>query len=135
MEINSSRPRVFLADNHADFLEAAKALLRSDFEVVGTAANGALLVSEVQRLAPDVVVVDFNMPIMNGIEAVERLVDSGSPAKFVFLTIHREEELIHACLQGGKRGYVWKGRMKGHLVPAIRAVLADHEYVSPSSNV
>jgi DNA-binding NarL/FixJ family response regulator len=135
MEIRSSRPRVFLADNHAEFLEAAKALLRPDFEIVGTAENGAALVSEVQRLTPDVVVVDFNMPIMNGIEAVTRLESAGSPSKFVFLTIHREEELIHACLQGGKRGYVWKGRMKGHLVPAIRAVLSDHEYVSPSSGM
>jgi DNA-binding NarL/FixJ family response regulator len=133
MEPELDRPRVFLADNHAEFLEAAQVLLRPDFEIVGTAANGAALVSEVQRLTPDVVVVDFNMPIMNGIEAVSRLVDQGSSAKFVFLTIHREEELIDACLKGGKRGYVWKGRMKGHLVPAIRAVLADHEYVSPSS--
>ena len=76
-------------------------------------------------------VVDITMPVMNGIDAVHRLVESGSTTKFVFLTINTGEEFVRACQQAGARGYVWKARMKAHLVPAIYAVLKDLSYISP----
>lgn len=126
------RPRVFLADDHADFLKAEIALLQPHFELVGIASDGASLVSEVQRLKPDVVVVDITMPVMNGIEAVHKLVQSGSTAKFVFLTIHSGEEFIKACLEEGARGYVVKSQMKAHLIPAIRAAVDGQPYLPPS---
>jgi DNA-binding NarL/FixJ family response regulator len=125
------RPRVLLADDHAEFLEAEIALLRPHFELVGTASDGASLISEAKRLNPDVVVVDITMPAMNGIDAVHKLVESGSTAKFVFLTINTGEEFVKACLKEGARGYVWKSRMKAHLIPAIYAALEDLPYVSP----
>ena len=128
------RPRVFLADDHDEFLKAEIALLQPHFELVGVASDGASLVSEVQRLNPDVVVVDITMPIMNGIEAVHKLVQSGSTAKFVFLTIHSSEEYIKACLEEGAQGFVSKSRMKGHLIPAIYAVLDNLPYVSSSTS-
>jgi DNA-binding NarL/FixJ family response regulator len=68
---------------------------------------------------------------MNGIDAVHRLQESGSIAKFVFLTINNSDEFVNACLKEGARGYVWKSRMKGHLIPAIYAVLEDLPYISP----
>jgi DNA-binding NarL/FixJ family response regulator len=126
------RPRVFLADDHHEFLEAEIALLKRHFEIVGTATDGISLVSEVQRLNPDVVVVDITMPVMNGIDAVHKLIESGSTAKFVFLTIHAGKEFVKACLeQEGARGYVWKSRMKGHLIRAIYAAVDDLQYISP----
>lgn len=128
------RPRVLLADDHTEFLEAEAALLRPHFELVGTANNGASLVLEALRLDPDVVVVDVTMPIMDGIDAVRKLTESGSLAKFVFLTIQSDEEFVKACLESGARGYVWKSCMKAHLVPAIRAVLEGLSYVSPLSS-
>jgi len=64
------RPRILLADDHNEFLEAEIALLLPHFEIVGVATDGAFLVSEVQRLNPDVVVVDITMPLMTGIDAV-----------------------------------------------------------------
>ena len=63
------RPRLFLADDHPDFLKLEMAFLKPHFELIGTAADGASLVSEVLRLRPDVVVVDITMPIVSGIEA------------------------------------------------------------------
>lgn len=125
------RPRVFLADDHPEFLEAERTLLGPHFELVGTASDGASLVSEVQRLKPDVVVVDVTMPIMSGIDAVNKLVRAGCTSKFVFLTIHCGEEFVKACLGEGARGYVWKSRMKAHLIPAIYAALEDSPYISP----
>ncbi len=125
------RPSVFLADDHPEFLKAEIALLQPHFELVGTASDGASLVSEAQRLKPDVVVVDITMPVMNGIDAVHKLKESGSKVKVVFLTINRGEEFVNACLAEGARGFVWKSRMKAHLIPAIYAVLEDRPYISP----
>ena len=125
------RPRIFLADDHEEFLEAEIALLLPHFEIVGIATDGALLVSEAQRLNPDVVVADITMPLMNGIDAVHTLIKSGSTAKFIFLTINTGEEFVKACQELGARGYVWKSQMKSHLIPAIHSVLANRTYVSP----
>ena len=125
------RPRILLADDHHQFLEAEIALLRPHFELVGTASNGVSLISEAERLNPDVVVVDITMPVMNGIDAVHKLVESGSTTKFVFLTVNPGVEFVKACQQAGAQGYVLKGRMKAHLIPAIYAALKDLPYVSP----
>ena len=125
------RPRVLLADDHAEFLKAEIALLQTHFELVGTASDGVALVSEAERLNPDVVVVDVTMPVMNGIDAVHKLKASGSKVKVVFLTINNGEEFVNACLAEGARGFVWKSRMKAHLIPAIYAVLEDRPYISP----
>lgn len=125
------RPRIFLADDHDEFLEAEIGLLLPHFDIVGIATDGAFLVSEVQRLNPDVVVVDIAMPLMNGIDAVHKLVKSGSTSEFVFLTINTGEEFVKACQEVGAQGYVWKSQIKAHLIPAIYAVLEHRTYVSP----
>lgn len=125
------RPRVFLADDHSDFLKAEASLLEPYFELVGTACDGASLVSEVQRLEPDVIVVDVSMPLLNGIEAVQKLTQCGSTAKVVFLTVQTGEQFVDACLAGGAQGYVWKSLMHSELVPAIFAALDNRRYVSP----
>jgi DNA-binding NarL/FixJ family response regulator len=125
------RPRLFLADDREDFLNAEIALLGPYFEILGTAGDGRSLISHVQRLSPDVVVVDITMPVMNGIDAVDKLTRSGSTVKFVFLTIQSDEEFVKACLGKGARGYVWKSVMKYHLIPAIHSVLGGVPYVSP----
>ena len=72
--------RVLLADDHPSLLKAEVALLSPDFEVVGTAADGAALVSEACRLHPDVIVADISMPILNGIDALHKLRELGSTA-------------------------------------------------------
>jgi DNA-binding NarL/FixJ family response regulator len=125
------RPRILLADDHHEILEAEIALLLPHFDVVGVTTDGLSLVSEVQRLNPEVVVVDITMPMMNGIDAVHKLRQSGASAKFVFLTINTGPEFVQACQDAGALGYVWKSRMKTHLIPAIEAALKNITYVSP----
>ena len=125
------RPRILLADDNNEFLAAEIDLLSPHFELVGTASDGESLVSEVQRLKPDVIVVDVTMPVMNGIVAAHKLKASGSSVKIVFLTINNGEEYVKACLATGAQGYVWKSRMKSHLIPAIHAAIEDLPYVSP----
>jgi DNA-binding NarL/FixJ family response regulator len=122
-------PRVLLADDHQALLKAEIELLSDYFDVVGTAADGAALVSEACRLHPDVIVTDISMPILSGIEAVHKLRELGSTAKFVFVTVHSSEEFVEACMKAGALGYVRKFWLKLHLVPAIKAVLAGQSYV------
>ena len=121
---------MLLADDHQALLKAESALLSGYFDVVGTAADGAALVSEACRLNPDVIVTDISMPILNGIDALRKLRELGSTAKFVFVTVHSEGEFVEACMEAGALGYVQKLCLNHDLVPAIRAVLAGRSYVS-----
>jgi len=125
------RPRLFLADDHDEILQAEAEMLQPHFDIIGVAHDGVSLVADVERLHPDVVVLDIMMPRMNGIEALRRLINQGCEAKFVFLTIHSEEEFVNVCMSEGARGYVWKARMKAHLIPAVYSALKGEAYVSP----
>ena len=127
-----TRMRVLLADDHPLLLERVAALLRSSFDVVGTACNGEELISEAMRLHPDVIVADITMPVFTGIEAAHQLREAGSRAKFVFLTVHPEDDFVQACQAEGALGYVVKSHMRTELVPAINAALSGQSYVSQS---
>ncbi len=125
--------RILLADDHPRVLERVSALLRSSFNVVGAAGNGQELITEAMRTDPDVIVADISMPIMTGIEAAHQLHAAGSRARFVFLTVHSEDEFVQACLAEGVLGYVVKSRMGTDLIPAINAVLSNQPYISHSA--
>ncbi len=99
------RPRILLTDDHLALLEAEIALLSPYFEVVGTAADGAALVSKVHSLNPDVVVTDITMPVSDGIDAVHKLRESGCTVAFVFLTVHSEKDYVDASMRAGALGY------------------------------
>jgi DNA-binding NarL/FixJ family response regulator len=122
--------RILLADDHPQVLERDAAFLRSSFDVVGTAHNGDELIAEAKRLDPDVIVSDIVMPGTNGIEAARTLHETGSRAKFVFLTVHSEDEFVRACMAEGGMGYVIKSRMGTDLIPAINAAFSGRHYVS-----
>ena len=125
------KTKVLLADDHPPLVEAALAILKPHYDIVGIATDGATLVSEALRLRPDVIVSDITMPVLNGIEAIHNLRASHSLAKVVFLTVHAEEEFLKACMAEGALGYVLKSRMKTQLIPAIEAALDGKSYVSP----
>jgi DNA-binding NarL/FixJ family response regulator len=104
--------------------------LSTEFEVVGKVGDGQALFDEALRLEPDVIVTDISMPILNGIEAAERLRDSGCKSRIVFLTIHSDAEFVRRCLSAGAFGYVAKPRMASELIPAIREALDGRIFVS-----
>jgi DNA-binding NarL/FixJ family response regulator len=124
------KTKVLLADDHPQLVEAALAILKPHYDIVGIATDGAALVAEAIRLRPDVIVSDITMPTLNGIEAIHRLRLSDSQAKVVFLTIHAEEGFLKACMAVGALGYVLKSRMRTQLIPAIEAALEGRSYVS-----
>jgi DNA-binding NarL/FixJ family response regulator len=122
---------VLLADDHEAFLRQVRIVLSQEFEVVGSATNGRDAVVEVERLDPDVLVIDIAMPILNGFEAVSRL-RSNLRAKVVFLTFHEDHEFVRAAFSAGASAYVIKSRVVTDLVPAIREAMEGRRYVSPS---
>jgi len=124
-------PRVLLADDHESVLRRVSDLLR-EFDVVGAVRNGRDAVAEVQRLDPDVLVIDISMPILNGLQAASQLQSLHCRTKVVFLTIHEDKDFAAAAFSAGASGYVVKSRMSSDLAPAIREVLQGHRYVSRS---
>jgi|KBSSwiStaDraftv2_1062776.scaffolds.fasta_scaffold368015_3 DNA-binding NarL/FixJ family response regulator len=124
------RLRVLLADDHPSVLRMVENILEPMFEVVGKVADGKSLLEAAGKLDPDLIVTDISMPILNGIEAVKNLKESGSRAKVVFLTVHADFEFEKGCFEAGASGYVVKPKMDTDLLFAIRAALAEHSFTS-----
>ena len=125
------RVRILLADDHREMLKRVVHLLQSEFEVVGAVNDGQALLEAASKLRPDVVVLDISMPVINGLEAADRLRGVGSKAKVVFLTVHENPDFVHASRARGALGYVVKHRLTSDLVPAIKEALANRSFVSP----
>lgn len=125
-----NKATILLADDHPRFPDLGARLLEPHFEVIGKVANGQALFEEAMRLKPDVIVTDISMPILNGIEAVERLRESGCNSRIVFLTIHSDADFVRACLATGAFGYVVKSRIATELLTAIREALDGHVFIS-----
>jgi DNA-binding NarL/FixJ family response regulator len=125
------RKRVLLADDHALMLEGLARLLADEFDVVGTAVNGRVLLEQAQRLAPDIVVLDVAMPELNGIEAARRLSDLLPSAKIVFVTQQLDPAYLRAAFNAGASAYVAKQSASAELIQAIRMALNRRFYVTP----
>ena len=124
--------RVLLADDHETILARVRAVLGEDFDIVGAVKNGRDAVAEVQRLDPDVLVIDISMPVLDGLQAVSQLRSTNRRTKVVFLTVHEDQDFVAAAFSAGASGYVTKSRLTTDLIPAIREALEGHTYVSQS---
>lgn len=122
---------ILLADDHTLMLEGLARLLGTEFDVVGTAANGRIVLEEAQRLQPDVVVLDIGMPELNGIEAARKLAKIAPSSKVVFVTQQLAPAYLHAAFAAGAKAYVAKQSAGSELIAAIRLAIADRYYVTP----
>jgi len=124
--------RIFLADDHTLLLEAFTNLLEPKYEVVGTATDGREMLKQVKQLKPDVVVLDINMPNLNGFDAGEKLKKTLPDIKLLFLTVNEDPELVTEAFRIGANGYLLKNSASSELFQAIDAVLGGSNYVTPS---
>ena len=126
-----SRPRILLADDHTLQLDAFKALLEPEFDVVATVVDGRTLLDECARLHPDVVVLDIAMPLLNGLDAGRQLRSRRDVPKLIYLTMNPNPDLASEALQFGASGYVLKSSAATELTQAIREALKGRSYITP----
>jgi len=126
------KTQVLLADDHLIFLEAMKKLVESRCHVVGTASDGQTLISLAEKLRPEVILADINMPNLNGIEACERLLTKVPQSKIIFLTVNEDAETAREALRRGAAGYLLKKSAPVELFNAIRAVMNGRIYITPT---
>jgi len=126
--------RVLLADDHAVLRDGLRLLIEAggDVKVIGIAADGLQAVREVQRLNPDVVVMDISMPKLDGIEATHQICRGCPDSRVIILSVHSTSEHIYRALRAGARGYLLKESAGEEVVEAVRAVYAGRQYFSPA---
>lgn len=124
---------IVLAEDHTILREGLKALLSSDpeFEIIAEAEDGREAVRCVQKLEPDLILMDLSMPRMSGIEAIREIKKRFPATKIIALTVHKTEEYLHTTLQAGADGYVLKDATRDELVLAIKHVMKGKSYLSP----
>jgi two-component system response regulator NreC len=125
---------VLLADDHDILRDGLRVLLElsDDISVVGEARTGREAVAEVERVHPDVVLMDISMPELDGVEACMRIRQQTPGVRVLFLTMHEAEEYFFRALRAGAAGYVIKRTAAADLIAAVRAVARGEAFLSPS---
>lgn len=126
--------RILIADDHPLFREGVAQSLgqQPDLAVVGQAGSGEEAVALVERLLPDVALLDITMPGGGGLDACRRIASAWPIVKVIMLTVSEDQDDLLAALKGGARGYVLKGVSARDLANAVRQVAGGDVFVSPS---
>lgn len=116
--------RILIADDHTLFRDGLRALFASlpDLEVVGEAATGEQAVAQAAALQPDVVLMDIQMPGINGIEGTRRILHASPHIGVIVVTMFEDDDSVFAAMRAGARGYILKGADQAEMLRAIRAV-------------
>jgi DNA-binding NarL/FixJ family response regulator len=125
------RVKVLLADDHTIVVEGLQSLLKDQFELVGTVADGRQLVDAARKLRPDVIVTDLSMPVLSGLDALRQLKAGGVDAKVIFLTMHADARVATEALRAGASGFLLKQSAGDELITAIEDVLQGRTYLTP----
>jgi len=123
--------RVVIADDHPVFRDGLRALFEAtaDVEPVGEAADGAAAIDLVVATMPDVIVMDLQMPGLDGVEATRRLATLAPRSRVLVLTMFEDDASVFAAMRAGARGYLVKGADASEIVGAVRAVAAGEAVV------
>ncbi len=126
--------RVMIADDHAMVRQGLKTIieLEDDIEVVSQAANGEQAVLLARQDKPDIILMDINMPVLNGLQAIKILKEENCNCKIIVLTLHQDREYLFRTIQLGCEGYVLKDAESSVLIEAIRSVYREKTYIQPN---
>ncbi|HPQ69116.1 MAG TPA: response regulator transcription factor [bacterium] len=126
--------RVLLADDHQIIREGLRSLLtdQKDIEVVAEADTGRSALNYVEKMRPDVILMDIAMPDINGIEATRQIKAANPEIRILALSMHSDQRFVGDMLRAGATGYLLKDCAGAELVQAIRTVYAGKVYLSPS---
>ena len=129
----SKRTRILLVDDHPIVRDglAAVLLTQPDFDVVGEASDGEEALAKIAELTPDVVLLDLEMPKLDGVDVLESLARTGSGARAIVFTVFDTDERIVRAVQAGASGYLLKGAPRDQIFNAIRIVAAGGSLLEP----
>jgi len=127
------KTKILIADDHKIIREGLRALLekQQDMEVVAEAQDGLTTVRMVNRLLPNVVIMDIGMPEINGIDATRKITADNQGVKVIALSMHSDRRFVLEMLKAGASGYLLKDSAFEELVAAIHTVMANQPYLSP----
>jgi DNA-binding NarL/FixJ family response regulator len=125
------RPRILLADDHRLLREAFTQLLEPNCDVVGAVGDGRALLTAAKELAPEVIVLDIAMPLLNGLDAARQLKRLMPAVKIIFLTVSEDPDLAAEAFRVGASGFLLKNSAASELFQAIQEVLQGRSYVTP----
>lgn len=133
-EENFMSTKVMLVDDHALIREGIKQLLEFDgsIDVIEQASDGAEYLEKLQHVQPDILLLDINMPNVNGIEVLEEIKKKNIPVKVLMLTVHSEAEYLVQAVDIGANGYILKDSGSEELKKAIQSVMEGDSYIQPS---
>lgn len=126
--------RVLLADDHRMFRQGLREMIerKPDFEVVGEAGTGTEALAMIERLHPDIVLLDIQMPELNGVAVAQELARQRSPIKIVMLTMYREDQQLVDAIQAGARGYLLKDADADELIAVLTRVQRGESAIDPA---
>ncbi|MCC5464073.1 response regulator [Pelosinus baikalensis] len=126
--------KIVIADDHALLRQGIINVLNleDDFQVIGEACDGAETVEKAIALTPDILLLDINMPRMNGLEVIKKINEQEKAIKIIVLTMHDDESYVMEVIKSGAVGYLLKDIEPGMLVAAIRTVYAGESYIYPT---
>jgi NarL family two-component system response regulator LiaR len=130
VKTEARRPTVIIADDHEDVHPLIRRILEPDLEVVEDVFDGQALLDATSRLHPDLIVVDVVMPVLDGIEAVERLRAQSSTVAVVFISTGAGDESVQRALKTGALAFVRKASATEDLLAAAHAALIGQRFVS-----
>ena len=132
--MEDAKIKILVADDHPMLREGLVAVLSTqpDFDVIGEASNGSEVVWMAERLHPDVILLDLEMPNADGVAALERLRDADSRARTVVFTAYDTDERILGALRAGARGYLLKGASRKEIFDAVRTVHSGGSLLQPA---
>jgi DNA-binding NarL/FixJ family response regulator len=126
-----SKPRVIIADDHTMLVEAFEKLLSPECDVVAKVADGRALLTAVDELRPDVVVLDLSMPLLNGLDAARQIKQTHPAVRIVFVTMNEDPDLAAQAFRMGGAAYLLKRSAGSELLTAIREAMRHRSYVTP----
>jgi DNA-binding NarL/FixJ family response regulator len=127
--------RVLVVDDFRPWIDTVCSMLsmQSNLRVIGQAADGMEAVAKVRDLRPDLIIMDIGLPSLDGIKATIRVLELAPDAKIIFLTQHRDPEIVRAALGTGAQGYVVKSDAMAELLLAVEGVLSGEKFLSESA--
>jgi DNA-binding NarL/FixJ family response regulator len=125
--------KILLVDDHQILRDGIRSLVKgyNDMEVIGEAADGREALNMVEKLSPDVVIMDISMPDLNGIDATRMIINEAPDVKIIALSMHHDKQFVSEIFKAGASGYLIKDSAFDELEHAIRIVMSGETYINP----